>query len=88
MQLSLSEAHDIPQIHNAFSKVAPSPLHKQQNALKAELLQAKSELQATSAQDQFAQWAKLRRKIDKIMADLEATSLFPVLLLLEIGLSA
>lgn len=28
----------------------------------------------TSAQDQFAKWAKLRRSVDKGLADIETTS--------------
>ena len=39
--------------------------------LKTELLSTKSELLATSAQDQFAKWAKLRRSVDKGLAELE-----------------
>ncbi|KAF9467443.1 WRB/Get1 family [Collybia nuda] len=39
--------------------------------LKTELLTTKSELLQTSAQDQFAKWAKLRRSVDKGLADLE-----------------
>jgi len=44
---------------------------KQQRTLKSEILAAKAELMKTSAQDQFATWAKLRRKVDKGLADLE-----------------
>lgn len=39
------------------------------------MLQTKADLQATSSQDQFAKWAKLRRKLDKEVADLEALSM-------------
>lgn len=35
---------------------------------------AKKELLQTSAQDQFAKWAKLRRSVDKGLADLEKLS--------------
>ncbi|TFY75964.1 hypothetical protein EWM64_g8048 [Hericium alpestre] len=42
-----------------------------QRQLKAEILQKKAELLQTSAQDQFAKWAKLRRSVDKGLADLE-----------------
>ncbi|KLO18337.1 hypothetical protein SCHPADRAFT_936206 [Schizopora paradoxa] len=44
---------------------------KRQRALKTEILTAKAELMQTSAQDQFAAWAKLRRRVDKGLADLE-----------------
>jgi hypothetical protein len=49
---------------------------KQVKALKTSILTLKAELAATSSQDQFAKWAKLRRKSDKAVADLEALSSF------------
>ncbi|KAF8265228.1 CHD5-like protein-domain-containing protein [Lactarius quietus] len=42
-----------------------------QRQLKSEILLKKAELLQTSAQDQFAKWAKLRRSVDKGLADLE-----------------
>jgi hypothetical protein len=45
-----------------------------QRKLKAEILATKKELLQTSAQDQFAKWAKLRRNIDRGLADLEKIS--------------
>ncbi|OJT07410.1 Protein GET1 [Trametes pubescens] len=42
-----------------------------QRKLKSEILLNKKELLQTSAQDQFAKWAKLRRSVDKGLADLE-----------------
>ncbi|KIM83380.1 hypothetical protein PILCRDRAFT_783674 [Piloderma croceum F 1598] len=42
-----------------------------QRKLKTEILATKKELLQTSAQDQFAKWAKLKRSIDKGIADLE-----------------
>ena len=45
-----------------------------QRALKTELLAKKKELQQTSAQDQFAKWAKLRRSVDKGLGELEKIS--------------
>ncbi|KAI9509419.1 CHD5-like protein-domain-containing protein [Russula earlei] len=44
---------------------------KRQRELKSELLSKKTELLQTSAQDHFAKWAKLRRSVDKGLADLE-----------------
>jgi hypothetical protein len=38
------------------------------------VLKTKQELLQTSAQDQFAKWAKLRRSVDKGLADLEKMS--------------
>jgi len=42
-----------------------------QRALKADILAKKAELLQTSAQDEFAKWAKLRRKMDAGLAELE-----------------
>ncbi|EGN99759.1 hypothetical protein SERLA73DRAFT_179950 [Serpula lacrymans var. lacrymans S7.3] len=42
-----------------------------QRELKTEILTTKKELLSTSAQDQFAKWAKLRRSVDKGLAELE-----------------
>ncbi|SJX60870.1 uncharacterized protein SRS1_12097 [Sporisorium reilianum f. sp. reilianum] len=45
-----------------------------QRALRRDILTTKQQLAATSSQDQFAKWAKLRRKVDKSLADLERTN--------------
>ncbi|KAI7857312.1 WRB/Get1 family [Circinella umbellata] len=42
-----------------------------QQKLKRDLLTLKSDLSQTTSQDEFAKWAKMRRKLDKGMADLE-----------------
>lgn len=42
--------------------------------LQKDILATKQELLQTSAQDQFAKWAKLRRKVDKGLEDLEKSS--------------
>lgn len=47
---------------------------KQQRKLQSEYLVVRRELNATSSQDEFAKWAKLRRKHDKLLEQLEATS--------------
>lgn len=44
------------------------------NKMKRDVLKMKSELAQTSSQDEFAKWAKLRRKLDKGVADLEKMS--------------
>lgn len=49
---------------------------QRQHQLKKEILTTKQELLQTSAQDQFAKWAKLRRKVDKGLDDLEKLSEF------------
>ncbi|KAG6897779.1 GET complex subunit get1 [Termitomyces sp. T32_za158] len=43
----------------------------QLRAKRKEVLNTKAELLKTSAQDQFAKWAKLRRNVDKGIAELE-----------------
>lgn len=48
--------------------------YARQRQLKAELLATRKELMQTSAQDQFAKWAKLRRSVDKGLAELEKLS--------------
>ncbi|TKY91040.1 hypothetical protein EX895_001039 [Sporisorium graminicola] len=45
-----------------------------QRTLRREIYTTKQQLSATSSQDQFAKWAKLRRKVDKSLADLERTN--------------
>jgi hypothetical protein len=55
----------------AYQRVFNRNAAKRQRELKSELLSKKAELLQTSAQDQFAKWAKLRRSVDKGLADLE-----------------
>ncbi|GAA6020441.1 hypothetical protein JCM11491_000247 [Sporobolomyces phaffii] len=43
-------------------------------AKKAEILQLRADLAATSSQDEFSKWARIRRKLDKAVADLESTN--------------
>ncbi|KAG1871263.1 WRB/Get1 family [Suillus subalutaceus] len=54
-----------------YSRLFMNVSYSRQRQLQAELLTAKKELLQTSAQDQFAKWAKLRRGVDKGLADLE-----------------
>jgi len=54
-----------------YLRIFYSGTAKKQRALKSGILASKAELMQTSAQDQFATWAKLRRKVDKGLADLE-----------------
>ncbi|ROT43236.1 CHD5 domain-containing protein [Sodiomyces alkalinus F11] len=54
------------------------PIETSKNAsehrkLQAEFLKVRKELNATSSQDQFAKWAKLRRSHDKLLEQLEAS---------------
>ncbi|PPQ72913.1 hypothetical protein CVT26_014576 [Gymnopilus dilepis] len=57
--------------YEAYLRITRSPLAARQRALKTEILTTKAELMRTSAQDQFAKWAKLRRSVDKGLAELE-----------------
>jgi len=57
--------------YDTYLRITRSPLATRQRALKKEILATKAELLKTSAQDQFAKWAKLRRSVDKGLADLE-----------------
>ncbi|KAG9256650.1 CHD5-like protein-domain-containing protein [Emericellopsis atlantica] len=53
--------------------ISTSQAAAKQRKLQAEYLKVRSELNATSSQDQFAKWAKLRRQHDKLLEQLEAT---------------
>jgi len=67
----------------------PTSLSREAQAqwrLKREVVQLKQEMNATSSQDEFAKWAKLRRKHDKTMEEYEvksALNLFLILLFLS-----
>jgi len=58
-------------VHALFLRLFHSSTFARQHALKSSILSTKAELLRTSAQDEFAKWAKLRRNIDKGLADLE-----------------
>lgn len=64
----------VQQIHKTTTLFSSSPHAKFQRALKTEILRLRAELAATSSQDEFAKWAKLRRKLDKGVADLESSN--------------
>ncbi len=53
--------------------------------LQAEFLKVRHELNATSSQDQFAKWAKLRRQHDKLLDRLERSSTY-CCVLREVGI--
>ncbi|KAK0505165.1 WRB/Get1 family [Armillaria luteobubalina] len=57
--------------YSLYLRIFYSSHAEKQRKLKAEILATKAELLKTSAQDQFAKWAKLRRSVDKGLADLE-----------------
>jgi hypothetical protein len=59
---------------SVYQRIFQSSKYAQQRKLKTEILTKKKELLQTSAQDEFAKWAKLRRSVDKGLADLEKLS--------------
>ena len=64
------------QFYSLYLRIFYSSAVARQKQLKSEILLNKKELLQTSAQDQFAKWAKLRRSVDKGLADLEKLSEF------------
>lgn len=55
----------------AYIRIFHGPAVARHRALKTEVLKTKQELLQTSAQDHFAKWAKLRRSVDKGLAELD-----------------
>ncbi|KAK9896890.1 hypothetical protein P389DRAFT_168606 [Cystobasidium minutum MCA 4210] len=55
-----------------FTYILPSDVHKKQKALKKDIVDGRRELQSISAQDEFSRWAKVRRRVDKQVNELEA----------------
>ncbi|KAM0755224.1 hypothetical protein T439DRAFT_322276 [Meredithblackwellia eburnea MCA 4105] len=58
-------------IYTILHPFSASPHAKQQRQLKRDILQLRVDLKNTSAQDEFASWAKIRRKLDKAVQELE-----------------
>ncbi|KAI5809415.1 CHD5-like protein-domain-containing protein [Pyronema omphalodes] len=59
---------------NLYTRFIPSPVQSvipKAKALRSEVLQLRKELAGTSSQDEFAKWAKVRRTLDKKVAELE-----------------
>jgi hypothetical protein len=55
----------------------PTPLlndARKQQELKRDVVKLKLEMNSTSSQDEFAKWAKLRRRHDKALEEYEAMS--------------
>ncbi|KAF9652975.1 hypothetical protein BDM02DRAFT_3088411 [Thelephora ganbajun] len=57
-----------------YLRLFHSKLIARQHELKTTTWSTKAQLMATSAQDQFAKWAKLKRSVDKGFQDLETTN--------------
>ncbi|KAJ3530583.1 hypothetical protein NM688_g7689 [Phlebia brevispora] len=58
-------------VYALYLRIFYSAKVTKQKTLKSEILKNKKELLQTSAQNQFAKWAKLRRSVDKGLAELE-----------------
>ena len=56
--------------------IESSKLVVENRRLQKEYLRVRLELNATSSQDEFAKWAKLRRQHDKLLEQLEKQSAF------------
>jgi len=54
-----------------YSRLFLTSTYSRQRTLRKQILEDKAELSRTSSQDEFAKWAKLKRKVDKGLADLE-----------------
>ena len=68
-----------------YLRTTQGSLVRRQSELKSDIMKTKQELSRTSAQDQFAKWAKLRRSIDKKLSDLEKLSAHADTLLRKVG---
>ncbi|KAG6030394.1 hypothetical protein E4U41_000115 [Claviceps citrina] len=55
-----------------YLPISTSKAAAEQRKLQAEYLKVRRELNATSSQDEFAKWAKLRRQHDKLLEQLDA----------------
>lgn len=58
----------------AYTTVCQRASYKKQRTLKKELFETRQKLGLTSAQDEFAKWARLRRSVDKLTQDLDQMS--------------
>ena len=65
---------DALQAFGIYSRIFLAATTAKQRALRKQVLEDKAELSRTSSQDEFAKWAKLKRKVDKGLADLEIFS--------------
>lgn len=67
---------ELTQCYKLYARVVNYSAYRKLNASKKELFATRQEMNATSAQDQFAKWAKLRRKVDKLTSEVEAQSAY------------
>ncbi|SGY14787.1 BQ5605_C013g07102 [Microbotryum silenes-dioicae] len=62
----------VPPFYAPVSRFSSNPTLKSQKALRADIIKLRAELAATSSVDEFSKWAKLRRRVDKAVSELEA----------------
>ncbi|KAF9116244.1 GET complex subunit get1 [Mortierella sp. AM989] len=67
----IGKAHFTAMAYDIYLKVVDKDTVTKQRRLKKEVLTLKNDLSRTSSQDEFAKWAKLRRKMDSKIAELE-----------------
>ena len=65
-----------PKVYKGYVTVFSRSASKRQATIKKELFETKQEMNLTSAQDEFAKWARLRCKVDKLTQDLDVQSGF------------
>jgi tail-anchored protein insertion receptor len=70
-------------LYNKLPFAKSSSAEKEGAQMRKELLRANNELRSTSAQDDFAKWARLRRKVDKMQDEYKIFSAFRCLRLLR-----
>ncbi|KAI9090821.1 WRB/Get1 family [Phlyctochytrium arcticum] len=71
---SVGYARIAESIWRIFQRIFKQGSSKKTNKLKQKILVTQTELKRTSAQDEFAKWAKLRRSLDKMKAEYETIS--------------
>lgn len=79
----MTNLHQKKQLWQLYTS-APVGISKQireQRELQKSYLKVRRDLNATSSQDEFAKWAKLRRQHDKLFEELEKKSMYLVSLL-------
>lgn len=57
-----------------YASVVLEPTQARQRELQKHIRASKTELRATSRQEQFTEWSRLRKQVDKDLVNLETTS--------------
>lgn len=76
MMTSYANTGQLWALYNKLPFANSSPAEKQGSQMRKELLRVNNELRSTSAQDDFAKWARLRRKFDKMQEEYKTFSAF------------